>query len=85
MGPLSGIILCLNPTHQTANVYLQYPNNHWSDLTQILNLSLADLTKLSNTPNEDDLQWKMTSKYFLKNSICNISTTAGRILLKFEN
>ena len=41
-------------------------------LTKILNLSLRDLTKLSNTPNEDDLWWKMTLKIFLINSICNI-------------
>jgi hypothetical protein len=35
------------------------------DLPQILNLSLGDQTKIKiNDSNEDDLQWKTTSKYW---------------------
>ena len=48
---------------------VEYLSNHWSDLTQIWNLSLQDLTKGYKgvkwrwPPMEDDLKWKMTSKY----------------------
>ena len=43
---------------------LEYLSNRWSDLPQLLNLSLWDQTKIENLPeNEDDLQWKTTSKY----------------------
>ena len=41
----------------------KYPSNHWSDLSQILNLGLYDQAKLSqcsNISNEDDLKWKTT-------------------------
>ena len=56
----------------------EYLSNHWSDLTQILNFSSGDQTRIINTWNEDDLQWKMTSKYFN----LNISETTGQIFLK---
>ena len=42
---------------------VEYLNNHWSDLTQILNLSLDDHTKLKISWNEDYLHSKKTSKY----------------------
>ena len=42
---------------------VEYLSNHWSDLPQILNLSSGDQTKIKNAWNEDDLQWKTTSKY----------------------
>ena len=42
---------------------VEYLSNHWLDLPQILNWSLGDQTKIQNTLNEDDLQWKTTSKY----------------------
>ena len=42
---------------------VEYLNNHWSDFPQILKLSLEDQTKIKNTQNEDDLQWKTTWKY----------------------
>ena len=48
---------------------VEYLSNHWSDLTQILNLGLQDLTKGYKgvkwrwTPVEDNLKWMMTSKY----------------------
>ena len=35
---------------------IEYLSNHWSDLTQIWNLSLGDQTKIKNAWNEDDLQ-----------------------------
>ena len=38
---------------------VEYLSNRLMDHAQILNLSLHDHTKL----NEDDLKWKMTSKY----------------------
>jgi hypothetical protein len=37
--------------------------HHLLDHTQILNLSLKDQTIFSNTSNENELQWKTTSKY----------------------
>ena len=69
---------------------VEYLSNHWSDLPQILNLSLGDQTKSKNELikmfsngrwplMEDDLQWKTTSKY----SKLNISATTDRIFLKF--
>ena len=42
---------------------VEYLVNHWSDFPQILNLSSGDQTKIKNTQNKDDLQWKTTSKY----------------------
>ncbi len=42
----------------------EYISNHWSNLSQILNLDLYDQAKLfscSNISNKDDLKWKMTS------------------------
>ena len=59
---------------------VKYLSNHWSDFPQILNLSLGDQTKIKNDWNEDELQWKMTSKY----QKLNISVTTDRIFLKFE-
>ena len=65
---------------------VEYFSNHWSDLTQIWNLSLQDLTKGYKGVKwrwplmEDNLKWKMTSKY----EKYNISATTGQILLKFE-
>ena len=41
---------------------VEYLSNHWSDVHQILKLSLGDQTKIENAWNEDDLLWKMTSK-----------------------
>ena len=41
---------------------VEYLSNHYSDLTQILNLSLGDHTKIKNSWNEEDIQWKTTSK-----------------------
>ena len=57
----------------------KYLSNHWLDFTQILNSSLGDQLKLKITWNEDDLQWKTTSKYLKQ----NISATPDWILLKF--
>jgi hypothetical protein len=34
-------------------LYVEYISNHWTDLTQILNLSLGDQTKIKKTFNED--------------------------------
>ena len=48
---------------------VEYVSNHWSDLTQIWNLSLYGFTKGYTSvkwrwhPMEVDLKWKMTSKY----------------------
>ena len=42
---------------------VEYLSNHWSDFPQISNISLGDQTKIKNTQNEDDLQWKTTSEY----------------------
>ena len=66
---------------------VEYLSNHLFDPTQLLNLSLGDLdlypvltkSTLKIAWNEDDLQWKMTSKY-LK---WNISATTDWIFLKF--
>ena len=40
---------------------VEYLSNHWSDFTQISNLSSGDQAKFKNTQNEDDLQRKTTS------------------------
>jgi hypothetical protein len=40
---------------------VEYLSNHWSDLPQILNLRWGDQV---NEANEDNLQWKTTSKYW---------------------
>ena len=42
---------------------LEYLSNHLSDFPQILSLSLGNQTKLKNTQNEDNFQWKTISKY----------------------
>ena len=55
-------------------------SNHWSDLHLILYLSSGDQTQIMNARNEDDLQWKTTSKYLR----WNISATADWIFLKFK-
>ena len=39
----------------------EYLSSHWSDLPQILNISLWDQTKVKIGLNEDNLQWKTTS------------------------
>ena len=36
-------------------------SNHWSDLTQIQNLSKWDQNRVYKVWNEDDIQWKTTS------------------------
>ena len=58
---------------------VKYLSHHWSDFPQILNLSLVEQTKITNAWNEDDIQWKKTSKY----KKLNISATTGWIFLKF--
>ena len=40
---------------------VEYISNNWSDLSQILNFSSGDQTKMKNTWNEEDLQWKTNS------------------------
>ena len=42
---------------------VEFLSNHWSDLPQILNLCWGEQSKLEITYNEDDLQWKTTSKH----------------------
>jgi hypothetical protein len=42
---------------------VEYISNHLLDPPQILNLSSGDQTKVKNAWNEDDLEWKTTSKY----------------------
>jgi hypothetical protein len=42
---------------------VEHLSNHLLDPTQILNLCLDDQTILYKSLNEDDLQWKKTSKY----------------------
>ena len=60
---------------------VEYLRNHWSDLPKILSLGLGDLTKIKNSWNEDDLQWKTNSQY----EKLSISTTTGQIFFfKFE-
>ena len=41
---------------------VEYLSNYWSDFPQILKLSSGDQTKIKNAYNEDDIQWKTTSK-----------------------
>ena len=40
----------------------EYLSSHWSDLPQILNISSWDQTIIKKGFNEDELQWKTTSK-----------------------
>jgi hypothetical protein len=42
---------------------VEYLSNHLSDPLQILNLSSGDQTKVKKAWNEDDCEWKTTSKY----------------------
>ena len=42
---------------------VEYLSNHSLDPPQILNLSSGEQTKILNALNEDDFQWKTTSKY----------------------
>jgi hypothetical protein len=42
---------------------VEYLSNHLLDPTQILNSSSGDQKKVKNAWNEDDLEWKTTSKY----------------------
>ena len=39
---------------------VEYLSNHWLDFPQILKLSLEDQTKIKNSENQDNLQWKTT-------------------------
>ena len=40
---------------------VEYLSNHWSDFPQISNLNSGD--QIKNTQNEEDFEWKMTSKF----------------------
>ena len=42
---------------------VEYLSSHWLDPTQIWNISLLTKMNFSEISIEDDLQWKMTSKY----------------------
>ena len=42
---------------------VEYISNHWSNLPQIVNLISGDQFWIKNAWNDDDLQWKTTSKY----------------------
>ena len=49
---------------------VEYLSNYWSDISQILNLSLYDQSKLIIFfSNEDDSKWKMTSNGRLPNKL----------------
>ena len=37
-------------------IEVEYLINHWSDFPQVLNLNLANQTKIKNAWNEEDLQ-----------------------------
>ena len=53
------------PIEEDLNILkVEYLSNHQLDPTQILNLSLYDQTMFCKSSNKDDLQWKMTSKYW---------------------
>ena len=41
----------------------KYLINHWQDISQIVNLSSGDQTKIKNTLNEDNLKWNNKFKY----------------------
>ena len=41
---------------------IKHLSNHLSELPQIENLGQGDQIKIKNALNEDDLQWKTTSK-----------------------
>jgi hypothetical protein len=58
---------------------VEYLSNHLLDPTQILNPSVYDQTIVYTSFNEDNLQWKKTSKH----KKWNISATTYRIVLKF--
>ena len=47
----------------------EYLSSHWSDLLQILNISLWEQTKVKKGFNEEELQWKTTSKGRLPNNV----------------
>ena len=57
----------------------EYLGNLLLDHTQILNWSLDDQTIFYKSLNEDNLQWKMTSKY----EKLNISATTYWMILIF--
>jgi hypothetical protein len=42
---------------------VEYLSNRWLDLPKNLDLSSGDQIKVKNAWNEDNLQWKKTSKY----------------------
>ena len=68
------------PMEEDLKIFkVEFLSNHWSDFTQILNLSLGDQTEITNAWKEDDHQWKKNSKYWK----LNISATTGWIFLKF--
>jgi hypothetical protein len=52
--------VCVWEKINVPNLKFEYLSNHWSDLPQILNLSLGDQAQIKNASNEDDLQWKTT-------------------------
>ena len=61
-------IICLKgrrpPMEEDLKIWkVEYLSNHWTDLLQILNWSSEDQNKIQNILNEDELQWKTTSKY----------------------
>ena len=58
------------PVQDSHNLLkVEYLGNHWLGLSQILNLWTGDKTKIKITWNEDDLRWKMTSKYQKLNTL----------------
>ena len=59
-GP-SGLIKSDHPNTPTHADGL-FRSNHWSDLIQMLDLDLANQSKVFYTQNEDDLPRKTTSK-----------------------
>ena len=62
----------------------KYLSNHWPDISQILNLSSGDQTKIKNTLNENDLQWKMTSSGRWPQNVKSWISQYPVIFVKFE-
>ena len=50
---------------------VKYISNHWPDLSQILNLSSGDPTKIKNPQKEDDL--KIINVEYLSNHLPDLS------------
>ena len=65
---------CTNPLNEDdlKRLKVEYLSNPLLDNTQNKNLSLDDKTFFLNPQNEDDLQWKTSSKY----QTWNISATS---------